>query len=100
MRDAELLERVRSWANERRERFPDGLSLELKESPKDRDPRSVQMTLDGGARVGELVVWGNGMAELSYGDFETGVIRPEHRDIASPADLESALDALLEWSTS
>jgi hypothetical protein len=98
LRDAEPLEQVRSWAFNKADGFRDGgYTLELNDSPEDRNPRSIQVILDGGARVGELIVWGNGMAELSYGNFDEGVITPEHRDIDSQADLDAALTALLAW---
>lgn len=94
----ELLEATRSWLSTNRSGFAQrGISVEIEHSPPGRNPKSIRLVLETKARLGEFIVWTNGMVELSLAEIVTGSVMPEHRRIASRAELEAALMAVSEW---
>ncbi|MFD7537626.1 hypothetical protein [Streptomyces sp. NPDC059819] len=71
--------------------------MEINHSPADRDPRSLQWVLVNAAKFGEIILWESGEAEVSFAVIETIEVRAEHRDIASPTELEGVLTEVLRW---
>jgi hypothetical protein len=95
---AELLEAAQSWFSTKSSELSQrGISAEFENSLEGRDPESVRLILETGDRLGELIVWANGMVELSFAEIATGVVTPEHRRITSRAELDAALTSLSEW---
>lgn len=75
-----------------------GVSLTLDESRIGADKPSLSLVVDGDEFVGQLIAWQSGEAEMEYAEIATGLIRCEHREFNSVADLHRALDDLLAWS--
>ncbi|MFE0681211.1 hypothetical protein ACFW17_10435 [Streptomyces sp. NPDC058961] len=71
--------------------------MEINHSPADRDPRSLQWVLESPDKFGEIILWESGEAEVSFAVIETSEVRAEHRDIASPTELEGVLTEVLRW---
>jgi len=91
----DLLDAVRVWASVNEETLAvRGVKLELTETPRDHDPRSIRLFLESEGTMAELIVWGNGVAELQFADPSSGVTVPEHREIQSQSDLDAALTTL------
>jgi|SRR5215831_5125391 len=74
-----------------------GYQVELAESPPGRDKRSVSLTIASSRRIGQLVIWDTGEAELSMGDVGSGTVVEEHREITSTIGLRDATETLVAW---
>ncbi|GAA1717097.1 hypothetical protein GCM10009765_77030 [Fodinicola feengrottensis] len=98
--DPSLLQGARNWIDAHSEAVrQSGLLVEINPSPKDRPKQSIQWVLEGPDRIGEIILWETGEAELSFASIKSGEIRPEHRSIKSASELEMALVAVLNWTT-
>ncbi|ORT54575.1 hypothetical protein [Streptomyces sp. CB03238] len=64
-------------------------------SPRDRDPASVQVLWESDEKLGELIVWGNGMAGIQAADVYSGVIVRNNRQVLTREDVASAFDRLI-----
>lgn len=71
--------------------------MEINESPIDWNPRSIQWILEAPDRLGQIILWDGGEAEIDLAVIDTGEIRASHRDIGSSAELEDVLTGLLRW---
>ena len=93
-----VLDDLRAWfaANEA-SLTSDGYHVEFKESPSDRAKLSASVLITSAQRVGQLVIWETGEAELSMGDVASAAISEEHREIASEIGLRDATDTLMAW---
>ena len=89
----ELADAVARWLGEHRAALP-GFTVELTESPADRDPRSVWLVLESDDKIAELIVWTSGMADLSAADVESGEVVKLHREIDDLAGFPAVLDLL------
>lgn len=56
------------------------------------------MTVETDGYAAVLIVWDSGEAELECGDWASGQIRQEHRDLRTPDELLDAIEDLLEWA--
>ena len=74
-----------------------GYVVEFAESPSDRSKRSASVTVSSARRIGRLVIWDTGEAELSIGDATSGVITDDHREITTEIGLRDAVETLLAW---
>jgi len=74
-----------------------GYVVEFVESPSDRSKRSASVTISSAPRIGRLVIWDTGEAELSFGDATAGVVTEDHREITSEIGLRDAVETLLAW---
>jgi hypothetical protein len=96
MRD--VISDLRTWFEERRSALADlGLNVDFKDSPSDRAKRSAALTVASSRRIGQLVVWESGEAELSFGDVESNDVVEEHREITSQIGMRDATETLLAW---
>ncbi|GAA2502063.1 MULTISPECIES: hypothetical protein [Actinomycetes] len=99
--ESSLLREAYEWIDARIGEFHrNGLSVEVHIAPGDREKQSVQWMLESTERIGEIILWESGEAELSFAVIQTGEVRPEHRLIDSRSSLEEALDAVLDWVSS
>ena len=89
----ELADAVARWLGEHRAALS-GFTVELTESPDDRDPRSVWLVLESDDKIAELIVWTSGMADLSAADVESGEVVKLHREIDDLAGFPAVLDLL------
>ena len=97
-REATLLNDVRAWFADHKVTLAEqGLRAELIESPPDRDKRSVSVTIASAQRIGQLVVWSTGEAELSMGSVASRELIQEHREIISKLGLKDATETLVSW---
>lgn len=88
----DLLNALRVWTTANEEALAvRGVKLELAESPRDLDPRSIRLFLESEGSMAELIVWGSGVGELQFADPSSGVTTPERREIQTQSDLDAAL---------
>jgi hypothetical protein len=96
MRD--VISDLRAWFEDRREALTDlGFKADFEDSPSDRAKRSAALTVASSRRIGQLVVWETGEAELSLGDVGTNDVVEEHREITSQIGIRDATETLLGW---
>ncbi|GLW12291.1 hypothetical protein Misp01_74190 [Microtetraspora sp. NBRC 13810] len=94
---SDLLEAASVWiANMQRGDGPSLLS-EIEESPADRDPRSIRWILEGSEKMGQVILWTDGQAELDLVDAESGDVRSEHAQIEDREGMERALRIVRDW---
>jgi hypothetical protein len=94
----DVLTDLHDWFDDRNAGLADlGLQAEFAESPPDRVKRSVSVTIASSSRVGQLVVWDTGEAELTLGDIGSDEVVEEHREITSHIGLQDATQTLLAW---
>ena len=96
MRD--VISDLRTWFEDRRAALADlGLNADFKDSPSDRAKRSAALTIASSRRVGQLVIWDTGEAELSLADAASNDVVEEHREITSQIGIRDATETLLAW---
>lgn len=94
----DVLTELREWFDDRSARLADlGLQAEFSESPPDRVKRSASVMIASSSRVGQLVVWDTGEAELTLGEVGSDEVIEEHREITSHIGLQDATQTLLAW---
>jgi hypothetical protein len=98
LRESDLLESAHAWiADEDVKRHALAVSSEIEVSPLDRNPRCISWILESPDFVGQIVIWGDGQAEVDLADIATGEIRSEHRQIDDHDELASILGAVQDW---
>jgi hypothetical protein len=94
-----VLEILEVWLSEHEptiERL--GLSMTVTWGPRDRSPASAWVDFEAGGRSARLVLWSNGLADLSVGDDITKeILLDEHREITSELGLDEVERAVLAW---
>jgi hypothetical protein len=93
-----LLDELRNWFFiHHAEMRAGGLECRLGEPPDDgRDKSALWIDIDSATRVGQLILWSSGEAELAIA--KVGSNEPvihEHRKIASKLELDDALGSFL-----
>lgn len=74
-----------------------GLLLTSGNSPEDGRPkRSMWLDVEGPQRLGRLLLWDTGEAELELADVSTGDVTAQHHQVDTRADLERAVTSLLD----
>ena len=77
-----------------------GLTVKLGASPEDsRDKPSLCLDIDSPSRLGQLILWSSGEAELQLANMASGKVVTRHYDITSRTALDDALESLLAWVT-
>lgn len=74
-----------------------GYQVEYTESPEDRPKKSASLMISTEQRVGQLILWETGEAELGLGDISTPEISQQHREITSHSNLVDATQELIDW---
>lgn len=98
MNELELIEEMKNWYADSVDRLGSrGFSAELSESPQGQDPVSLRFVLESSRRLGELILWSTGMAEVQLADVISGEILPENQVFKSKVELNSALNVVVEW---
>jgi hypothetical protein len=93
-----VLDDLRSWFEAHQNSLvADGYQAEFTESPADRGKLSASMTITSSRRIGRLVIWDTGEAELSMADVACATVAEEHREITSEIGLRDATETLLAW---
>jgi hypothetical protein len=94
----DVLTDLREWFDNRSAGFADlGLQAEFAESPPDRVKRSASVMIASSSRVGQLVLWDTGEADLTLGDAGSDEVVEQHREITSHLGLQDATQTLLAW---
>lgn len=94
----DVLTDLRRWFDDRTAGLAElGFQTEFAESPPDRVKRSVSVMIISASKIGQLVVWDSGEAELLLGDVGSGEVINEHREITSHIGLQDATQTLLAW---
>lgn len=94
----DVLTDLREWFDDRQAGLSDlGFQAEFAESPPDRVKRSASVMIASSSRVGQLVLWDSGEAELTLGDVGADEVVAEHREITSRIGLRDATQTLLGW---
>jgi hypothetical protein len=97
-RRASVLTDLRAWFDARHTSLlGDGYQAEFTASPSDRDKQSASVTLTSAERIGQLVIWDTGEAELSMADAASATVTEEHREITSGIGLRDATETLVAW---
>lgn len=94
-----VLDEFAQWIETHRASLTErGLLLASGASPEDgRTKRSRWLDLEGSRRLGRLVLWDTGEAELELADATTGTVNAQHHQIDTRADLERAVLSLRDW---
>jgi hypothetical protein len=93
-----VLSDLRAWLDAHKTSLVgDGYHVEFSESPSDRAKQSVSVVITSARRIGQLVIWDTGEAELSMGDIASAAVVEEHREITSAIGLQDATDTLVAW---
>jgi hypothetical protein len=95
---ASVIPDLRAWFDAHRASLlGEGYQAEFTESPSGRDKQSPSVTLTSAGRIGQLVIWDTGEAELSMADVASGTVAEEHREITSGIGLRDATETLIAW---
>jgi hypothetical protein len=98
MHEKDGLDELRLWFIARKASFAQaGYKADLVESPADRGKRSVSVTIASDRKIGQLVLWNSGEAELGMADVASGEIAEERREITSDIGLRDATMTLMAW---
>jgi len=93
-----VLDALRAWFDVHKASLADdGYQVEFTESPPDRGKLSAAVTITSADRIGQLVMWDTGEAELSMGDVASATVTEEHREITSEIGLRDATETLVAW---
>jgi hypothetical protein len=93
-----VLDELRAWFEVHKNPLADdGYQVEFAESPSDRSKQSASLTISSARRIGRLVIWDTGEAELSMGDVASTSVTEEHREITSEIGLRDATETLVAW---
>lgn len=93
-----LFDELRNWFFiHQAEMRASGLECRLGESPDDgRDKSALWIDIDSATRVGQLILWSSGEAELAVASIGSSEpVINEHREITSQLGLDDALGSLL-----
>jgi hypothetical protein len=92
-----VLAQLEQWFEEHQEQLSArGLSASLARSPDDgRNKPSLCLNIDSDARLGQLLLWDGGEAEVQIADVASGEVVQQHHDVTSRAELEAVLGSLL-----
>lgn len=72
-------------------------SSRVDESPIDRDPRAISWLLEGSEKIGQIVVWEDGNAEVDLAYLMAGDARSRHHTVDDQQDLEKVLGEVYSW---
>ncbi len=81
----DVLNILKGWLERRRGALEsDGVAVATTWGPTDRDPASAWVDFTRPDKSARLIVWSNGLADLTVGDLLKGeVLLEEHREILS-----------------
>ena len=99
MTSVNFLEELEKWFNEEVGRVVRAdFVAELARSPEDgRDKASMWIDLGSSERIGQIIVWESGEAEIGRIHLPTDQATPESRRFASAEDLRRTAKALVDW---
>ena len=93
-----MLDALRTWFDAHESSLAaDGYRVEFAESPPGRGKLSASVTVASAHRIGRLVIWDTGEAELNMGDVASAAVTEEHREITSEIGLRDATETLVAW---
>jgi hypothetical protein len=94
-----VLDELAGWIEAHRDSLAErGLLVASGTSPRDgRCKHSAWLDLEGAQRLGRLIAWDTGEAELELADVPTGEVDTQHRQVDTRADLDQALMHLIDW---
>jgi hypothetical protein len=93
-----VLHDLRAWLDAHRSELAEnGYQIDYSESPQDRMKRSASLMIASSRRVGQLILWETGEAELSLGDISSSEVSEQHREITSRIGLIDAAETIIEW---
>jgi hypothetical protein len=93
-----ILQDLRAWFDSHRSELTEnGFEIDYFESPQDRMKRSSSLMIASSQRVGQLVIWETGEAELGLGDISSSKISEQHREITSHIGIIDAIETIIEW---
>jgi hypothetical protein len=96
-----VFDELRAWVVEQQAPLTSrGLTVKLGASPEDgRGKPSLCLDIDSPSRLGQLILWTSGEAELQLADVASGEVVTQHHDITSRTALDDALESLVSWVT-
>jgi len=98
MMASNLIEHLSGWIKLHRRVFEaGGVSLIVEHAAEDRPIASIRVQLEYGDRLGEVIVWENGMVDLQLADVITGNVDTVSELISSVGKLQNVEDRLLSW---
>ena len=65
----------------------------------DRATRSARLSVDGPARLAELIVWETGEAQLQVGDVASGAVTDERLRLVDSGQVAQAVARMKAWVT-
>lgn len=60
----------------------------------------MRWILEGPERIGQVVIWGDGQAEIDLAEVGTGEVRTQHRRADDHDGLVAILESVLDWVVS
>jgi hypothetical protein len=95
----DVLEILRGWLDRRQDALASlGVAVSTTWGPSDRDPASAWVDFATSDKSARLIVWSNGLADLTVGDFVKGeVLLEEHREILSDVGFDDAEATVRAW---
>jgi hypothetical protein len=94
-----VLDELSQWVETHRASLTErGLLVAMDTSPEDERPkRSRWLDVEGPQRLGRLILWDTGEAELELAEVATGAVNAQHHQVDSTEDLVRALTILVDW---
>lgn len=94
----EMLNALEDWLKEKEpELAGSGYQVRLTKSPPDRLNPSASLMIESAIRIGQLIVWASGEAQVGLAEIESGSVSDEHKKISSVAELRETAESLLRW---
>lgn len=96
--DAALFKAVVGWFETRRTGLEqENCSVELKLPTGEFDPDSILVVLETEDRMGELILWSHGLADVQRGLFDEEKLVTTHHEVMSSEGVVRLLDDLVGW---
>jgi len=94
-----MLELLTAWLARREAALTSvGITISITRGARDRNPASVWVDFATSNRSARLVLWDNGLADLTVGDFVRGeVLLDEHREITTDVGLDDVEATVVSW---
>jgi len=98
MKEINYLDLLHVWFDAKRTFLRSrSVDAEVELSERDGEAIAIRVILESKAKMGEIIVWDNGMAELQLGSVVTGEVTTKSQSLSSGGELQSYEEQLLGW---
>lgn len=94
---SDFLDLITPWLQSRQaDLAAKGIKVSLTWGPSERRPASAWLDFETGSHSARLIMWSNGLADLTVGNLTTSeVLLEEHREISSRLGLDDAAETIV-----